>query len=107
MGEDILDDTFCQFSGALILFLYHPDTSARGDISSVSSVHLCVQSAPLPPSALIWISMSITQLSTDFQVKIDGFLREHQDLVNDPCVLTSGWGSLWGAGKLDKYEFVS
>jgi hypothetical protein len=60
MGENILNDSFCQFSGALILFLDHPDMGSRPNISSVSFTHLCVQEAPIPPPASICLPAPIT-----------------------------------------------
>ena len=75
MGENILNDSFCQFSGALILFLHNLDKGSRSDMSAVSSIHLHDQWAAIPLSSVISMPTSITQLSTDFQVKIDDFFE--------------------------------
>jgi len=53
MGENVLNDSFCQFSGALILFLHDLDTVSRSDMSSIFSVHLHDHWAAILPSAVM------------------------------------------------------
>jgi hypothetical protein len=70
MGEDILYDSFCEFAGALILFLHHLDTGSRSNIGSVSSVHLHDHWAAISPSSLIWMPTSLTQHQQIFKLRL-------------------------------------
>jgi hypothetical protein len=42
-GKDIPDDSFGEFPGMLILFLYHPDLGSRPDFSPVFAIHRMIQ----------------------------------------------------------------
>jgi len=40
MGENLVNGSFCQFPGTLILFLHNLHPGSRFDVSSFSTVHL-------------------------------------------------------------------